>query len=73
MMLTKQVIERDCIQCKLGVVMDVDRDKGDLTLAYGNGTFAHLTAGPSHLEGLRLGGPVQVMVEGSSVLTLRRL
>ncbi len=69
----QQVVERNCIECKLGVVVDLDRGKGALTLAYGDGTCAHLTAEPSRLAHLRMGGPVQVMLEGTTVLTLRCL
>ncbi len=66
-------MERDCIESKLGVVVALDQDKGTLTLAYGDGTCSDLQANRSLLENLRIGGPVQVLVEGRTVLTLRRL
>jgi hypothetical protein len=67
------VMERNCIECKLGVVVALDKGEGTLTLAYGDGTCARLTAAPSSLTRVRMGGPVQVMVDGGTVLTLRCL
>ena len=67
------VMERNCIECKLGVVVGLDKGKGALTLAYGDGTCGRLTAAPRRLAHLRMGGPVQVMVDGTTVLTLRCL
>ncbi len=67
------VMGRNRIECKLGVVVALDQDNGRLTLAYGDGTCAHLHAEPSRLGHLRMGGPVQVIVEGTMVLTLRCL
>lgn len=74
MLLADQVrMVRDCVESKLGVVVALDRDKGTLTLAYGDGTCSDLQANASLLENLRMGGPVQVLAEGATVLTLRRL
>ena len=61
------------IEQKLGIVVSVEQEKGILTLVHSDGTCSHLTANPSLLGGIRLGGPVQALVKGTVVWTLRCL
>ncbi len=57
----------------LGIVLTVDRAAGALTLGRVCGKRSHLTAPPHLLRGVRRGTPVQVVVEGATVRTLRCL
>ncbi len=61
------------VEQRMGIVMSVDQERGILTLVYGDGTRSHLSADPSLLNNLRIGGPVQALVEDTIVRTLRRL
>jgi hypothetical protein len=63
----------NAIEQKLGIVVSVDHEKGILTLVHSDGTCSHLTADPSLLDDLRIGGPVQALVKGTVVWTLRCL
>ncbi len=58
---------------KLGVVIAVDRNKGEITLVHRGGLRSLLTAHPSLLEGVRIGGPVQVVTDGTVIQSLRSL
>ncbi len=58
---------------QLGVVIAVDRDKGEITLVHRGGLRSLLTAHPSLLKGVRVGGPVQVVTDGTVVQSLRCL
>ena len=57
----------------LGIVLAVDRPAGVLTLWHADGRSAKLTADPGLLGEVRIGGPVKVVVEGTTVRSLRRL
>ncbi len=61
------------LEQKLGIVVSVDQQKGILTLAFRDGTCSHLSVDPTLLAELRIGGPVQALVEDTIVRTLRRL
>jgi len=54
----------------MGIVVAVEQENGSLTLEHGDGTRSHLTAGPHLLQGIRIGDPVQAVVEGTRVRTL---
>ncbi len=58
---------------QLGVVVTVDRDKGEITLVHRGGLRSLLTAHPSLLKDVRVGGPVQVVTDGTVVTSLRCL
>ncbi len=58
---------------QLGVVVAVDRDKGEITLVHRGGLRSLLTAHPSLLGGVRIGGPVQVVTDGTVIQSLRCL
>ncbi len=58
---------------QLGVVVAVNHDKGEITLVHRGGLRSLLTVHPSLLEGVRIGGPVQVVTDGTVVQSLRCL
>ena len=58
---------------RVGIVITVDRDKGNITLLYRGGFKSLLTAHPTLLKDVRIGGPVQVVTDGSVVQSLRCL
>ncbi len=57
---------------KVGIVVSVDPQEGILTLWHPDGPCAYFTH-PSHLDALRIGGPVQALVDGRRVWGLRPL
>jgi hypothetical protein len=61
------------IECILGIVLAVDRAAGTLTLRLVRGRSLCCTADPALLRDVQIGGPVQVVVEGTTVRTLRCL
>ncbi len=58
---------------RVGVVIAVDRDKGEITLVYRGGIRSSLTAHPSLLKDVRIGGPVHVITDGTVIQSLRCL
>ncbi len=58
---------------QVGVVVTVDRDKGQITLVFRGGTRFCLTAHPSLLKDVRIGGPVHVVTDGAVIQSLRCL
>ncbi len=58
---------------RVGVVITVDREGGRITLVYRGGLSSCLTAHPSLLKDVRIGGPVQVVTDGRVIQSLRRL
>lgn len=73
MPVTQSQTVANTIEQKLGIVVSVEQEKGILTLVHSDGTCSHLTADPSLLDDLRIGGPVQALVKGTIVWTLRCL
>ena len=57
----------------MGVVVAVDRDKGEIPLVYPGRTPSCLTAHPSLLKDVRKGGVVQVLTDGTVIRGLRCL
>ena len=58
---------------QVGVVVAVDRDKGEITLVNGGGTPACFTAHASLLKDVRNWGVVQVLTDGTVIRGLRCL
>ncbi len=58
---------------QLGVVVAVDRHRGEITLVPRGGTPACLTAHPSLLQDVRQWGVVRVVTEGTVIRALRCL
>ena len=57
----------------LGVAVAVDLDQGMLTMVLADRTRSRFTASPLLLRAVRLGAPVRVVVEGTSIRALRCL
>jgi len=70
---SRSLLAPDLPTILLGVAVAVGLDTGILTLFHADGTRSRLTAPPALLRTVRLGGPVQVVVEGTSVRALRCL
>lgn len=70
---TQTCVLANPIESTLGIVLAVDRVTGSLTLVHVGGRCSYLTADPGLLREVRIGGPVQVMIEGTAVRTLRCL
>jgi len=57
----------------VGIVLGVDRAAGTLTLGVVRERSLRCTTDPALLREVQIGGPVQVVVEGTTVRTLRCL
>jgi hypothetical protein len=60
------------LQERVGIVVAVDPQAGILTLWHPEGPCSYFTH-PRQLDALRIGGPVQALVDGRSVWGLRSL
>lgn len=58
---------------QVGVVVAVDRDNGEITLAHPGGNPSCFTAHPSLLKDVRKWGVVQVVTDGNVIRGLRCL
>ncbi len=56
-----------------GHVVDVDRERGALTLQFADKTQARFEVSPGLLRPIRLGEPVKVVVEGKTVRLIGQL
>ena len=65
--------ESNTIQEKIGIVVSVDVEKGILILWHSDGPQSYLNPGADLLANLRIGGPVQALVEGTILRDLRCL
>jgi hypothetical protein len=65
--------ESNTVEEKIGIVVSVDLEKGILTLWHSDGPRSYLSPGADLLANLRIGGPVQALVEGTIVRALRCL
>jgi hypothetical protein len=61
------------IEEKIGVVVSVDLEKGILTLWHNDGARSYFNPGADLLGNLRIGGPVQALVDGAIIRALRCL
>ncbi len=57
----------------VGIVVVVDPARGTLTLKHADETRSHLNAHPDVLRDVRIGDPVQAVVEGTTVRMLEPL
>ena len=63
----------DTAERMVGIVLAVDRAAGTLTLGVPRERSLRCTTDPGLLREVQIGGPVQVVVEGTTVRTLRCL
>ena len=70
---SRSLLAPDLPTILLGVAVAVGLDTGMLTLVLAEGTRSRFAARPIFLRAVRLGAPVQVVVEGTSVRALRCL
>ncbi len=61
------------IEEKIGIVVSVDLEKSILTLWHNDGAQSYFNPGADLLGNLRIGGPVQVLVDGTIIRALRSL
>jgi hypothetical protein len=65
--------ESNTVEEKIGIVVSVDLEKGILTLWHSDGARSYLNPGADLLGNLRIGGPVQALVDGTIIRALRCL